>query len=386
MVCVSGDDCAPAIEAAFARAHARQPPLRAVHACLYPATTAAGTGYAPAAWLIDDWRAAARSTLSAVLEPLREKYPDVAVTEDVVLDSPSHALVAASAGAESVVPAAHRNTGRFGPNLGRVTHTVLHTTPRPRSSSFRSTRDPGYAGDLPPNEVRCGDDPVCRPTLLSVGGGPFARLAVDMNVRDIERSDRPAPSLLLAASGAPYRERQRGRSDLFWAVDAEGDLDGQRSRVRNDVADGPCRGWSAPASLYRFGDMTGLAGVELWGGDRPVAAGWFDHQRAGGVRSPDDADQQDIGGIGPADLGAQPHQVLARPDRSCRFGRGVSPLRADDSCPGVVGSGAPVPAWRSSERRFSSEPVRCGAVRGGRWAERALLTGPVGRSGGACRL
>ncbi|MFI6986650.1 universal stress protein [Embleya sp. NPDC050154] len=131
VVGVSGDDCAPALEAAFALAHARRLPLRALHAWLYPAMTTAGIGYAPAVWLMDDWRAAARTTLSAVLEPLREKYPDVSVTEDVVLDSPSHALVAASAGAEMVVLAAHRNTGRFGPNLGRVTHTALHHAKAP---------------------------------------------------------------------------------------------------------------------------------------------------------------------------------------------------------------------------------------------------------------
>lgn len=131
VVGISGDDCAPAIEAAFAQAHTRELPLRAVHAWLYPTMTAAGIGYAPAVWLVDDWRAAAQATLSTVLKPVRDKYPDVAVTEDVVLDTASHALITASADADLVVLAAHRGTGRFGPNLGRVTHTVLHHAKAP---------------------------------------------------------------------------------------------------------------------------------------------------------------------------------------------------------------------------------------------------------------
>ncbi|MFF7249725.1 universal stress protein [Embleya sp. NPDC008237] len=126
VVGVSDDDCAPALEAAFAQAQARHLPLRAIHAWRYPAMTAGGVGFAPAMWLMDDWRAAAQAGAAAALAPFGSKYPYVTVTEDVVLDTPSHALITASADADLVVLAAHRNTGRFGPNLGRVTHTVLH--------------------------------------------------------------------------------------------------------------------------------------------------------------------------------------------------------------------------------------------------------------------
>ncbi|WP_406289429.1 universal stress protein [Embleya sp. NBC_00896] len=128
---VSEDDCAPAVEAAFAQAQARHLPLRAIHAWRYPAMMAGGIGYAPAAWVMDDWRTAAQTTLTTALKPLRERYPYVTVTEDVVLDTPAHALITASAEADLVVLAAHRNTGRFGPNLGRVTHTVLHHAQSP---------------------------------------------------------------------------------------------------------------------------------------------------------------------------------------------------------------------------------------------------------------
>jgi nucleotide-binding universal stress UspA family protein len=131
VVGVSDDDCAPALEAAFAQAQARHLPLRAIHAWHYPAMMAGGTGLAPAMWVMDDWRTAAQATLAAALEPLREKYPYVTVTEDVVLDTPAHALITASAQADLIVLAAHRATARFGPNLGRVTHAVLHHTKSP---------------------------------------------------------------------------------------------------------------------------------------------------------------------------------------------------------------------------------------------------------------
>ncbi|MYS86291.1 universal stress protein [Embleya scabrispora] len=132
VVGVSEDDCTPALEAAFAQAQARHLPLRAIHAWRYPAATMAGrVGFAPAVSVMDDRRAAARATLAAALEPLGEKYPYVTVTEDVVLDTPAHALITASADAELIVLTAHRDTGRFGPNLGRITHTVLHHAKSP---------------------------------------------------------------------------------------------------------------------------------------------------------------------------------------------------------------------------------------------------------------
>jgi nucleotide-binding universal stress UspA family protein len=131
VVGVSDENCAPALEAAFTQAHLRNLPLSAVHTWHYPAMTAGGPGYAPAMWIPDDWREIAQITLDKALEPLRAKYPDVTVTENVVLDTPAHALITASTDATLVVLAAHRNTGRFGPNLGRVTHAVLHHAKTP---------------------------------------------------------------------------------------------------------------------------------------------------------------------------------------------------------------------------------------------------------------
>ncbi|MGC0418115.1 universal stress protein [Embleya sp. AB8] len=131
VVGVSTDDCAAALEVAFAQAYARNVPLRAIHAWRYPAMMAGGIGYAPAAWVMDDWRSAAQTSLTAALKPLRAQYPYVTVTDDLILDTPAHALITASTDADLVVLAAHRKTGRFGPNLGRVTHTVLHHAKSP---------------------------------------------------------------------------------------------------------------------------------------------------------------------------------------------------------------------------------------------------------------
>ncbi|MFE3204820.1 universal stress protein [Embleya sp. NPDC059237] len=126
VVGVSADDCGPALEAAFAQAAARNLPVHAIHAWRYPASLAGGLAFAPAVSIIDDWRTMAETTLATALKPFRDKHPDVPVTEDAVLDTTAHALITASADADLLVLAAHRNTGRFGPNLGRATHTALH--------------------------------------------------------------------------------------------------------------------------------------------------------------------------------------------------------------------------------------------------------------------
>ncbi|MFE5330356.1 universal stress protein [Embleya sp. NPDC056575] len=149
VVGVSADDCGPALEAAFAQAAARNLPVRAIHAWRYPASLAGGLAFAPAVSIIDDWRTMAETTLATAVKPFRDKHPDVPVTEDVVLDTTAHALITASADADLLVLAAHRNTGRFGPNLGRATHTALHhahspilLTPTQPHPTPKSTKPP----------------------------------------------------------------------------------------------------------------------------------------------------------------------------------------------------------------------------------------------------
>ncbi|MFE3200556.1 universal stress protein [Embleya sp. NPDC055664] len=129
VVGVSGIDCAPAVEAAFAAAQARGVALRAVHAWAPPVSPAAP--YAAPLWVGDDGRKNAEATLAAALEPVMNRYRQVPLTEQIVCDIPTHALLAAGDEAELVVLAAHRRHGRFGPNLGRVTHTLLHHSKAP---------------------------------------------------------------------------------------------------------------------------------------------------------------------------------------------------------------------------------------------------------------
>jgi nucleotide-binding universal stress UspA family protein len=131
VVGVSDGACAPAIEAAFTQARTRGLPLRAVHAWSQPLLMAAVVPYVPPPSLTEDWAEAARKVLTDAVAPFRSANPDVEVTEQVEADTPAHALLAWSEDADVIVLAAHRRTGRFGPNLGRVTHAVLHHAKAP---------------------------------------------------------------------------------------------------------------------------------------------------------------------------------------------------------------------------------------------------------------
>jgi nucleotide-binding universal stress UspA family protein len=124
VVGISDVDCSPAIEAAFTEAQARGVPLRAVHAWSHPLSPAAP--YAPPMWDGEDGLKSAEATLTAAMAPFLDRYPHVALTEQVVCDSPARALIATSDEADLVVLAAHRRHARFGANLGHVTHAVLH--------------------------------------------------------------------------------------------------------------------------------------------------------------------------------------------------------------------------------------------------------------------
>ncbi|MYS79167.1 universal stress protein [Embleya scabrispora] len=124
VVGVSQFDCSLAIEAAFAEAQARGVPLRAVYARSHPSSPAAP--YAAPLWAADNGYKAAEADLAAALAPFLDRYPHVSLTEQVVRDTPAHALVGTSDEADLVVLAAHRRHARFGANLGHVTHTLLH--------------------------------------------------------------------------------------------------------------------------------------------------------------------------------------------------------------------------------------------------------------------
>ncbi|WP_458247746.1 universal stress protein [Streptomyces sp. MAI_2237] len=60
------------------------------------------------------------------LARLQERHPRVGVEARTVRGGPAHALLDATAEASVVVIGAHRRTGRVGPHLGTVAHTLLH--------------------------------------------------------------------------------------------------------------------------------------------------------------------------------------------------------------------------------------------------------------------
>ncbi|WP_329320593.1 universal stress protein [Streptomyces sp. NBC_01262] len=94
---------------AFQEAARRKARLRIVHARTHRPLATAGAA-AP----------------GHVVAPLRVRYPQVEVETQAVRSGRAHSLVDATLGADVVVIAAHRRPGRMGPQLGPVTHALLH--------------------------------------------------------------------------------------------------------------------------------------------------------------------------------------------------------------------------------------------------------------------
>jgi nucleotide-binding universal stress UspA family protein len=80
--------------------------------------------------LVGDVGDVARAELDATrrtVEPVRQEFPGVTITEDVLRSrSVAGSLVDASAHADLLVMGARRRAHAFGSGLGRVTHAVLH--------------------------------------------------------------------------------------------------------------------------------------------------------------------------------------------------------------------------------------------------------------------
>lgn len=80
--------------------------------------------------LVDDVGDVARAELDATrraVDPVRQEFPDLIITEDVVRSrSLAGPLVDASSQADLLVMGARRRAHAPGPTLGRVTHAVLH--------------------------------------------------------------------------------------------------------------------------------------------------------------------------------------------------------------------------------------------------------------------
>jgi nucleotide-binding universal stress UspA family protein len=113
---------------AFEEASSRHIGLTVLHALHEPYFDLPGKGGpVPTSIQLAELQADQRRSLSEHLAGWQDKYPDVDVKPEVVLQSPAGVLVAASTGAELLVLGSH---GHGGPHsvmmLGSVTHAVLH--------------------------------------------------------------------------------------------------------------------------------------------------------------------------------------------------------------------------------------------------------------------
>ncbi|MEU1628785.1 universal stress protein [Streptomyces sp. NPDC020096] len=122
--------CEPVVGFAFEAAAVRGAPLRAVLAWHAPALYdyAAGGVDAESA---DTAERQERQELSAALRPWREKYPRIAVREQLVAGSPAEHLVAAAPDAALLVVGRRTQRPPMGTRLGPVAHAVLHHAPCP---------------------------------------------------------------------------------------------------------------------------------------------------------------------------------------------------------------------------------------------------------------
>ncbi|MFC3571993.1 universal stress protein [Streptomyces yaanensis] len=119
------DPCDEVIEFAFEAAMLRQARLRVVHAWQPP--SALGLGPGDIALVDDPYRADEwDGFVSAVLQPWRDKYPDVEVVETVVPEKATTALVRAASGAGLLVVGRRLVDRPAIARTGPVTHAVIH--------------------------------------------------------------------------------------------------------------------------------------------------------------------------------------------------------------------------------------------------------------------
>ncbi|MEU0217781.1 universal stress protein [Streptomyces sp. NPDC006265] len=119
------DPCDEVIGFAFEAAQARGATLHAVSGWTGPSPLSLGPGeigLLDTPQLGEEWR----GFLSALLEPWREKFPDVEVSETVTEDKAGTRLVYASSGASLLVVGRRIRETPLGLRTGPVTHTVIH--------------------------------------------------------------------------------------------------------------------------------------------------------------------------------------------------------------------------------------------------------------------
>ncbi|MDN3027819.1 universal stress protein [Streptomyces sp. S.PB5] len=117
------------IEFAFEAAARRDAVLRVIHGWNLPPYYAYSL---PADLQLHDEISRAQSAaLAEILEPWREKYPNVQVTEESRSGSASNHLVDAASGASLVVVGRRIRRNPFGAHIGPVAHAVLHHAAAP---------------------------------------------------------------------------------------------------------------------------------------------------------------------------------------------------------------------------------------------------------------
>ncbi|MFF5439251.1 universal stress protein [Streptomyces achromogenes] len=114
---------------AFEAAARRSVPLRVVHAWNPPPYYAYGMALEPA--VERELAKGDAVVLSGVLEPWRQKYPDVEAVEEGDYGSPSLRLIEASRDASLVVVGRRVRRSSVGAHIGTVTHAVLHHSTAP---------------------------------------------------------------------------------------------------------------------------------------------------------------------------------------------------------------------------------------------------------------
>jgi nucleotide-binding universal stress UspA family protein len=124
------EDCAAALGFAFEEAALRHASLLAVHAWQSPRFSVPPVAYVPAApvppALVGDIiHEHVVHQMDQLLAAWRDKYPDVAASQDVVHGHPGRVLAGLSARADLVVLGRHHTHGETRPGTARVAHAVV---------------------------------------------------------------------------------------------------------------------------------------------------------------------------------------------------------------------------------------------------------------------
>ncbi|MYT99461.1 MULTISPECIES: universal stress protein [unclassified Streptomyces] len=120
--------CDPLLAFAFEQAARRSSGLQVVHAWSLPATYTYAAILDPSVGSGVGQHAA--QELNDMLRPWRERFPQVSVSETLVMAPPASELVQASQGAELVV-VGRRGSRQVGPHIGHVAHAVIHHASAP---------------------------------------------------------------------------------------------------------------------------------------------------------------------------------------------------------------------------------------------------------------